>query len=504
MRNIYALILTVLVTASVFAQTPTKMSYQAVIRNSSNQLVTNQVVGMRISILQGSANGTIVYTETQSPSTNLNGLVTIEIGGGTGFSTINWSSGSYFIKTETDPTGGSNYTVTNTSQLLTVPYALHAKTAESISGGVTESDPIFAAWNKSTGINITASQVNDFQTSVANNSTVLTNTAKISYPSTDATKLASISTGAEVNVNADWNATSGDAMILNKPNVTSAGAETDPVFVAWNKSTGINITASQVSDFQSNVTNNTAVIANTAKISYPSVDATKLAGIAAGAEVNVNADWTATSGDARILNKPNIVTADGSETKVSAGTNVTVTGTGTSSTPYVINSASGGGGFTHYIGELYGGGIVVSVWKVSGVEHGLIASLTDLSTLVVWSNVSTLIGTSAQSPTNGQTNTNAIIAQSGHTTSAAKLCDSYTNGGYSDWYLPAVWELNQCYNAAFIVNTILGVTNGFQFDYYWSSTESFDNFAGFVYFDYGSTYFDNKTSAYRVRAVRRF
>ncbi|MBU1014759.1 MAG: DUF1566 domain-containing protein [Bacteroidetes bacterium] len=417
MRNIYAILFTVLVTASVFAQTPTKMSYQAVIRNSSSQLITNQFIGMRISILQGSASGTIVYTETQTPSTNINGLVTIEIGGGTGFNTINWSSGVYFIKTETDPTGGTTYTITNTSQLLTVPFAFHAKTAENISGG---------------------------------------------------------------------------------------GTESDPIFLAWNKSSGINITASQVSDFQTNVTNNAAVIANTAKISYPSVDATKLAGIAAGAEVNVNADWNATSGDARILNKPNIVTADGSETKVTAGTNVTVTGTGTSSTPYVINSSSTGGGFTHYIGELYGGGIVVSVWKVSGVEHGLIASLTDLSTLVVWSNVSSLIGTSAQSPINGQANTNAIIAQSGHTTSAAKLCDSYTNGGYSDWYLPAVWELNQCYNAAFIVNTVLGATNGFQFDYYWSSTESFDNFGGFIFFDYGSTYFGYKSNAYRVRAVRRF
>ncbi|MCL2289981.1 MAG: collagen-like protein, partial [Bacteroidetes bacterium] len=104
------------------------MSYQAVIRNSSDQLVKNQQVGMRISILKGS---TEIYSETQTPTTNANGLVTIEIGGGSGFNTINWDDGIYFIKTETDPTGGTNYTITGTSQLLSVPYALFAKASGS-------------------------------------------------------------------------------------------------------------------------------------------------------------------------------------------------------------------------------------------------------------------------------------------------------------------------------------------------------------------------------------
>jgi hypothetical protein len=106
------------------------MSYQAVIRNSANALVTSTSIGMRISILQGSASGTEVYAETQTPTTNANGLVNIEIGNGAGFATINWANGPYFIKTETDPTGGTNYTITGTSQLLSVPYSLNAKTAE--------------------------------------------------------------------------------------------------------------------------------------------------------------------------------------------------------------------------------------------------------------------------------------------------------------------------------------------------------------------------------------
>jgi len=127
MKKIYTILAAILLTTIVFAQAPQKMSYQAVIRDAGNALVKNHSVGIKSSILQGT---TPVYVETQTRSTNANGLVTIEIGGGTVvsgiFSTINWASGTYFVKTETDPTGGTNYTIAGTSQLLSVPYALYA------------------------------------------------------------------------------------------------------------------------------------------------------------------------------------------------------------------------------------------------------------------------------------------------------------------------------------------------------------------------------------------
>ena len=149
MKKIITVCAVLLMTASVFAQAPEKMSYQAVVRDGSNALVSSTAVGMQISILQGSASGTAVYVETQTPTSNANGLVSLEIGSGTvvsgDFTTIDWANGPYFIKTETDPTGGTSYTITSTSQLLSVPYALHAKTAESVTGGITETDPIFGA-----------------------------------------------------------------------------------------------------------------------------------------------------------------------------------------------------------------------------------------------------------------------------------------------------------------------------------------------------------------------
>jgi len=149
MKKIITICAVLLMTASVFAQAPEKMSYQAVVRDGSNALVTSTAVGMQISILQGSASGTAVYVETQTPTSNANGLVSLEIGSGTvvsgDFTTIDWANGPYFIKTETDPTGGTSYTITGTSQLLSVPYALHAKTAETVTGTITETDPIFGA-----------------------------------------------------------------------------------------------------------------------------------------------------------------------------------------------------------------------------------------------------------------------------------------------------------------------------------------------------------------------
>jgi hypothetical protein len=130
MKKVFTVIFAVLFASNIYSQTPQKMSYQAVIRNSNGQLVTSQAVGIKISIIQGSETGTSVYTETQTPATNVNGLISIEIGGQAGFDAIDWSAGPYYIKTETDPAGGTNYTIEGVSRLLSVPYALHAKTAE--------------------------------------------------------------------------------------------------------------------------------------------------------------------------------------------------------------------------------------------------------------------------------------------------------------------------------------------------------------------------------------
>jgi hypothetical protein len=130
MNRLTAMIILLCISSNLNAQAPQKMNYQAVIRNSSNTLVSSAPVGMKISVLQSSISGLPVYVETHTAVTNINALVSVEIGAGTvlsgSFASINWAAVPYFLKTEIDPAGGTNYTITNTSQFLSVPYALFA------------------------------------------------------------------------------------------------------------------------------------------------------------------------------------------------------------------------------------------------------------------------------------------------------------------------------------------------------------------------------------------
>jgi hypothetical protein len=358
MKRIITLCAVILMTASVFGQAPNKMSYQAVIRNTSNALVTSTVVGMRISILQTSATGTAVYVETQTPTTNANGLATLEIGGGTvvsgNFANINWANGPYFVKTETDPIGGTNYSITGTSQLLSVPYALYAATA--------------------------------------------------------------------------GNNTPGPQGPAGKDGATGATGPQGPA--GKDGATGV----------------------------------------------------TGPQGPA---GKDGATGATGPQ------------------------GPAGTGGFTHYIGEQFGGGVIFHLWKdAQGVEHGLIVDKTDLSTNQVWSNISaTLIGTSAQSRWDGLSNSNAIVGQAGHTSSAAALCLNSTNGGQNDWYLPSIQELDMLWTNSYTVARSLTQISGatqLQTAFYWSSTENFNGNAWYFYFYGGGAASSLKSNPNDVRAVRAF
>jgi hypothetical protein len=189
------------------------------------------------------------------------------------------------------------------------------------------------------------------------------------------------------------------------------------------------------------------------------------------------------------------------------------------SVPYALHAntatstTGNSGGFTHYIGELFGGGIVVSVWKdFQGIEHGLIASLNNLSSGIQWTTPAFQdieIGPTAQSFRDGFVNTNAIVAQAGAGTSyAAGLCKAYNAGGYTDWYLPSYVELRECYNSCTIVNEVLGDINGFilsnQAISYWSSTERSNGIVDVINFYEEYTFGDKGQVFNAVRAVRRF
>ncbi len=440
MKKIYTLFAVLFISASVFGQAPASFKYQAVLRDARGNVRANTSTSIIISILSGSATGNAVYSETHSVKTDGYGLVNLEIGNGTAtlgtMSAIDWSNGTYFIKTTVDGI------VMGTNQLLSVPFAQYANRA---ANGLSQAD---------------------------------------------STKLAGIAPGAEVNVNADWNAESGDAQILNKPTIVN------PVNADWNATSG------------------TAQILNKPAIVNP-----------------VNADWNATSGAAQILNKPTVPTVDGSETKVNPGTNVTVTGTGTSGNPYVISTA------THTLGEEYQGGIIFYVYD--GGQHGLIAAKQDLFSgegqysisTFSWFNLSYYwdgessyyyyyMSTGAKSDGlgAGKMNTSLIILsqtiynyqyESSSNDFAAKLCVDYSASDvneimYGDWYLPSRYELDLLQKSQENVPTLNLST-----EYYWSSTEADDANAWFQDFSSGdqvSIYGSGSKSdiVAHVRPIRSF
>jgi hypothetical protein len=190
------------------------------------------------------------------------------------------------------------------------------------------------------------------------------------------------------------------------------------------------------------------------------------------------------------------------------------------SVPYALYAkiagiVSGSGNFTHYIGEEFGGGVIFHLWKdAEGTEHGLIVDKVDLSTAQQWSNVTNVqIGPSAQSTWDGLSNSNAIVGQAGHTSSVAALCLNSTNGGYTDWYLPAIDELQRLYDNLLEVNaTLRGISGAIElkrFDSagyvaYWSSTEYGGNSVFSFSFGLGYSFAIPKAGTLYVRAVRAF
>ena len=129
-----------------FAQVPQGISYQAIALNTSGNPVVSSNVRLRLSVLDASSSGTVLYSETHLKTTNAQGLFNLVIGQGTVvsgvFNTINWALNTKFLKVEMDATGGTTYVLVGTTQLLSVPYALFADKVGSVAGNTSINDDI--------------------------------------------------------------------------------------------------------------------------------------------------------------------------------------------------------------------------------------------------------------------------------------------------------------------------------------------------------------------------
>ncbi len=161
---------------SLFAQSPEKFNYQAIARDAGGNELVSQTVGVQFQLHQSTAGGAVVYAETHNPTTNAIGLFSVAVGNGSptvgSFNAIDWSAGPYFLEVGIDPAGGTGYTSMGTQQLLSVPYALYAKTTENY----TETDPVYgvsvassisafdtAYWNGKLSTEVDGSVTNEIQ-----------------------------------------------------------------------------------------------------------------------------------------------------------------------------------------------------------------------------------------------------------------------------------------------------------------------------------------------------
>ncbi|HOZ52839.1 MAG TPA: hypothetical protein PLU17_13330 [Chitinophagaceae bacterium] len=198
-------------------------------------------------------------------------------------------------------------------------------------------------------------------------------------------------------------------------------------------------------------------------------------------------------GTTQFLSVPYALNAKESEKAITADTS-----------RYALN-----GSYIHHIGEYFEGGIIFHLYKENNIEHGLIVSLNDIQGGVPWSNVNNvLIGSSAQSSWDGESNTNAIVNQAGHTNSAALSCKNYQTGIYDDWYLPSVDEIVMVYNNRFDINKALdAIPNTDQLStsqQYNTSTEINSTTAFLAFFNIGSFFGNGKAGGGLIRPVRKF
>jgi len=142
MKKLIFVTIIIFINITGFTQLPEKISYQAVIRDSGNNLLINTLVGLRLSVLKDSENGSVAYNQSFLTTTNENGLVSLEFGGNSEGGDVNWAKGPFFLKVEVDPAGGTDYTISGVNQILTVPYAIYAEKSKSFDGFITENQII--------------------------------------------------------------------------------------------------------------------------------------------------------------------------------------------------------------------------------------------------------------------------------------------------------------------------------------------------------------------------
>jgi len=569
-KLILSLVAIATISLSSFGQAPEGFKYQAVVRDAGNLILNNQTVGMRLTIQQGSIGGVTAYSETFSVTSNAYGLVNLEIGTGTttdDFTIIDWANGPFFIETAADITGGVTYVVMGTSQLMSVPYALYAKTSGNGAGpqgpaGIAGTNGTNGAVGPTGPIGLTgAAGTNGLAGSQGIQgpigATGPQGTIGLTGPAgNDGAVGATGPQGPAGNNGATGPA--GATGAQGPTGLTGATGATGSQGPAGNDGVGIAQTLSQVGGTitlsdgggsvniddtdSTNELQNLSVSASGDTLYLQNGGFVIIPGIsAANAPVQL-----ATLTTSAVSSLTNISATSGGNITDDGGANITTRGvcysinTNPTTADNITNDGNGTGSFTsnlsgltasttYYvrayatnsvgttygnelsfttsaalaIGDSYQGGII---FYLDGLGGGLIAAPTNQSSGAQWGCYGATIS-GADGTAIGTGNQNTIDIEAGCSTAgtAADICANLVLSGYTDWFLPSKGELNLMYQNIGQGNALgLGNVGGFASNYYWSSTE-IDNYVAWVQGFYTGFQDDvNKNGTIYVRAVRAF
>ncbi len=476
-----------LASSVILAQAPLKINYQAVVRDRNNQLVPDTRVGVRLSILQGSADGSPVYVETHNLYTNANALITLVIGDGDVVSgdlgSIDWMNSPYYLKVELDPKGGTDYVEIGSSELVSVPYALFAgKAANAFSGDYND------LINKPDLTVYLTEEADPFFTS----------SPAMAITDEDLTKLNNLS-----GVNTGDQDLSPYVLISTLPMVVPAN-ETDPVF---GLSVAKGITAEDTAYWNGKMDK------------FTETDPVFSASVAAGITEQDTSYWNHkldAEVDGSVTNEIQTISRHGLTVTLSKGggsftDSVNVYKAGKDIEISADNTISIR---SYKVGDIAFGGIVI--WVDGSGRHGLVCSKEDLSTGIRWyAGTYGLTRAAGDGPYAGFMNTSIIISSQVAIGDdggdyAAYLCSKLVvkdgDKSYGDWYLPSKEELMLIYRNIATINAAATAAKGTvcESEYYWSSTEYDKEQAWKMNLTTGQVAHYYKTYAARVRAVRAF